>query len=90
MSIVVGLSAPGGLTVEGGREKSPGLGANCKDFEIGSVDVVKQASPLIDRERNSEFDSSPCDFGSYFSGGGREQMSMDKMNQLTGWGTGRG
>lgn len=47
---------PRGLTVERGREESPGLRA---EFEIGSVVVVKRASPFINRDRNSEFDSSP-------------------------------
>lgn len=63
MSIVFGLCAPGESTVEGGRErKSLGPRANCTDFEIGSVDASERASPLIDRGRESEFDSSPCDF----------------------------
>lgn len=49
--------------MEGGRErKSLGPRANCTDFEIGSVDASERASPLIDRGRESEFDSSPCDF----------------------------
>lgn len=44
--------------------KSPGPRASCTDFEIGSVYAVKRVSSLIDRDRKSEFDSSPSDFGS--------------------------
>lgn len=76
MSIVLGLSAPGELTVEAGREKSLGPGANCIVFEIRSVDAGKRESPLIDREKKSEFDSSQCDF--YISSPGRRRSNVDE------------
>ncbi len=50
MSIVLGLSAPGELTVEAGREKSLGPEANCIDFEIRSVDAVKSEQVLLPTE----------------------------------------
>lgn len=58
----------------GGGEKSPGPAGNCIDFEIGSVNAVKQVNPLINRSRKSEFDSSPCDVDSCSPAGQRADV----------------
>lgn len=72
---------PRGLSAEWEREKSPGLRAK---FEIGSVVVVKRASPFINRDRNSEFDSSPWVFGSGSPGGWRANVS-EWISWQVGW-----